>query len=123
MARLKRTIPNRVDESRQRMAGMISIDGRLDLGNGVSVEAMEAAIKLVTDRIGEYNTLLSRADEMSNEIDEALRALRDLTSRALKGAEFKFGRDSHEYEMVGGTRTSDRKRPLRKNGGGTSAMK
>lgn len=123
MARLKKSIPRDVDEARQRVAGMISINDNLDLGNGVSVQAITALIETTTDEIGEYNTMLSQIDQKSNEIDAHVKTLNDLTSRALKGTEFKYGRDSNEYEMIGGTRTSDRKKPVRKNGGGTEAVK
>ncbi len=112
-----------MDEARQRVAGMISIDEALDLGNGVSVAAINAVIETITDATGEYNTMLSQVDQKSNEIEEHVKTLNDLTSRALKGTEFKYGRDSHEYEMIGGTRTSDRKRPTPKNGGGTGTVK
>jgi hypothetical protein len=33
--------------------------------------------------------------------------LRDLSSQMLAGVKVKFGRDSNEYEMAGGTRLSD----------------
>ncbi|MCI5194555.1 MAG: hypothetical protein D3915_15810 [Candidatus Electrothrix sp. AU1_5] len=36
--------------------------------------------------------------------------LRDLSSLMLSGVKVKYGRDSNEYEMAGGTRLSDRKR-------------
>ncbi|MCI5227560.1 MAG: hypothetical protein D3918_13095, partial [Candidatus Electrothrix sp. AX2] len=43
--------------------------------------------------------------------------LRDLSSRMLSGVKVKYGRDSNEYEMAGGTRLSDRKRKSRKDEG------
>ncbi|MBS1794363.1 MAG: hypothetical protein JSS81_10945 [Acidobacteria bacterium] len=110
MARLKKDIPKQVRLAQQRVDGMVSVDERLDLGNGVSVETVKAAIKRVTDGISEYNSLLAEADERSNDIDRDLKALVDLSARILSGTEFKFGRDSNEYEMVGGTRLSDRKK-------------
>jgi hypothetical protein len=42
-----------------------------------------------------------------------LRVGRSVT-RALNGVKFKYGADSSEYEMVGGTRQSERKKPVRK---------
>ncbi|WLE97017.1 MAG: hypothetical protein QTN59_20370 [Candidatus Electrothrix communis] len=35
------------------------------------------------------------------------KALRDLSSLMLSGVKVKYGRDSNEYEMAGGTRLSD----------------
>ena len=89
---------------------MKSIDPDLDLGNGISVKTMEAAIKKVVDGISEYNTLLSQIDQKGNDTEGDIKALNELSSRALKGSEFKYGKESDEYEMFGGTRTSDRKK-------------
>jgi hypothetical protein len=117
MARIKKSIPREVQSAKKRIDGMNSIEDKLDLGNGISVEMIETATKKVTDLISTYNTLLSQADQIDNDIAAAQKALADLTTRALKGCEFKYGRDSNEYEMVGGTRTSDRRRGGRKTGG------
>jgi len=118
MARLKKSIPKDVQNAQKRCDGMNSIENKLDLGSGVSATALEAAIKKVTDGISAYNTLLSQLDQMDNEIESDVKVMNELSSRALKGVEFKFGKNSNEYEMAGGTRTSDRKKPTRKNGSG-----
>ena len=123
MSRLRKSIPKEVQTAQQRVNGMVSVDERLDLGSGVSVETLTASVTAVTDAISEYNTMLAQVDEKSNEIDAMVKRMNDLATRALKGAEFKFGGDSNEFEMIGGTRKSDRKRPTRKNGGGTGAVK
>ena len=39
--------------------------------------------------------------------------LDELTTRMLAGVAAKYGKDSREYEQAGGTRTSERKTPLR----------
>jgi hypothetical protein len=46
--------------------------------------------------------------------DEAAAKRRELTTRALSGIRGYFGPDSDEYEQAGGTRTSERKKPVRK---------
>ncbi|MBS1796660.1 MAG: hypothetical protein JSS81_22710 [Acidobacteria bacterium] len=118
MSRLRKAIPVDVQAAQARLDGMLSVDPRLDFGSGVSVETLAAAIKAVTDAISDYNQKLALLDQESNQIDVKKKILNDLTSRALKGAELRFGKNSDEYEMVGGTKTSDRKKPERKNGGG-----
>ena len=40
--------------------------------------------------------------------------MRDLNERALDGVASKYGKNSNEYEQAGGTRKSERKRPVRK---------
>ena len=109
--------------AQQRVNGMVSVEPLLDLGNGISVNSMTAEIRAVTDSISEYNTLIATLDERSNLIEESVKRLRDMTRRTLAGAEFKYGTDSNEYEMIGGTRQSDRKRTPRKSNGGTGEMK
>lgn len=114
MARTKKSIPKDVQNAQKRIDGMKSIDTALDLGSGVSVATLEAAVKKVTDGIGVYNTSLSQIDQMGNDIGFDIKAMNDLSSRALKGVEFKYGKNSNEYEMAGGTRTSERKKPTKK---------
>ncbi len=123
MSRLRKSIPKEVQTAQQRVNGMVSVDERLDLGSGVSVETLTASVTAVTNAISEYNTMLAQVDEKSNEIEALIERMNDLATRSLKGAEFKFGCDSNEFEMIGGTRKSDRKRPIRKNGGGTETVK
>ena len=114
MAYKKQSIPKAVQNAQKRLDGMVSIDEDLDLGNGVSVTTVRAAIKKVTDDISNYNTTLSQLDEMGNEIEQDTKMLNELNSRALKGIEFKYGKNSNEYEKAGGTRTVDRKKTARK---------
>ncbi|CAN5357191.1 hypothetical protein BH10ACI1_BH10ACI1_25340 [soil metagenome] len=118
MAYKKKNIPKDVQKAQQRTDGMKSIEPALDLGNGVSVATMEAAITKVSNGISAYNTLLSQLDQMGNDIEADIKSMNELSSRALKGAEFVFGADSNEYEMLGGTRTSERKKYKKKDGEG-----
>ncbi|MBS1797381.1 MAG: hypothetical protein JSS81_26400 [Acidobacteria bacterium] len=115
MSRRRLGIPKEVPAAQQRVNGMKSVDAALDLGNGLSVESMNGQIKTVTDAINEYNTLIATLDDRSNRIETEVKRLRDMTTRALAGAEFKYGADSSEYEMIGGTRMSDRKLGPRKH--------
>ena len=45
--------------------------------------------------------------------------LNDWNRRVLSAVEAQFGPDSSEYEMVGGTRKSERKKPSKKDSGGS----
>jgi hypothetical protein len=45
---------------------------------------------------------------------EAEKSLQYLTEHMLIGVAWKYGKNSSEYEMAGGIRKSDRKRPMRK---------
>ncbi|MDD2922102.1 MAG: hypothetical protein PHQ36_07425 [Anaerolineales bacterium] len=65
-------------------------------------------------KLSAYNTLLSQVDEVYNAVLSAEKALRDLNERMLTGVAAKYGKDSSQYEMAGGIRKSERKRPVRK---------
>ena len=59
------------------------------------------------EAIHSYNNLLSNADAAGNQIDHLEREVRDLNERIFTGVATIFGRDSDEYEMVGGARKSE----------------
>ncbi|MEH2182149.1 hypothetical protein [Nostoc sp.] len=39
----------------------------------------------------------------------------DYSEKILRGIAYKYGNNSHEYQMAGGIRKSDRKRTVRQN--------
>jgi hypothetical protein len=61
--------------------------------------------------------MLSQLDELQNELAAAEKVANDKSKRILSATEATYGPDSNEYEMVGGTRLSDRKKRSSKKGG------
>lgn len=114
MARRKLISVATLDKGKTRLDSIKSIDPVLDLGNGVTAAGYEAEITLLKNKISVYNTLLSTIDEKYNEYEAQNEVVRIWNERVLKGVSFKFGADSNEYEMAGGTRKSERKKPLKK---------
>ena len=110
MARRKKTSSTILAKAETRLAGLKSIDPKLDLGNGMSAAAFEREISTMRRKLAEYNVLLSKADEASNELELLDRKISDLTSRMLAGVAMNYGKGSNEYEMAGGVRTGDRRR-------------
>ena len=51
---------------------------------------------------------------LRNQRDELLARLKDFAMRGRSGMKGYFGADSTQYEQSGGTRTSERKKPVRK---------
>ncbi len=113
MAFKKRSSPV-IETAQTRLASLSSIDPALDLGNGLTAAAYKTAVQDVQAKLDTYNVLLSQADEASNTLSAAEKELRSLSERMLAGVAVKFGKDSDEYEMAGGVRKSERKRPIRK---------
>jgi hypothetical protein len=109
MSRLKRkrTFYN---EALTRQAALRAINGPLDFGNGLTSEVFDKAIDDFRQLLETYNTMLSKLDELYNELNEAELQLRDLNERMLTGVATKYGKNSNEYEMAGGTRKKDRRR-------------
>ena len=103
-----------VEKSQQRLSALVSIDSALDLGNGLTASAFQAEVAGCQAKLDAYNTLLSQVDEAYNAYQLSEKALRDLSERMMAGVASKYGKDSSQYEMAGGVRKSERKRPTRK---------
>lgn len=106
-----------IAEALERLANLKAIDPDLDLGNGLTVAAYEARINKTQTSEDTYNGILARADAAGNNFDTDEKGLRDMSSQMLSGVKVKFGRDSNEYEMVGGKRLSEINRHPRKSKG------
>ena len=114
MAKTKKGPSPVMNELEQRIAGMKSIDKSLDLGNGVTVDAGNTVIIAAQTALNEYNETLALADDKLNDFGDAEKAARAFNKKILPAVGLKYGTDSSEYEMVGGKRDSERKRPKRK---------
>ena len=109
MGRIKRT-SKILDKAGTRAAGLRSI-GAQDFGNGVTSAAFEEAVADTRTRLDDYNQTLSLVDEKANLLADSEKTLQDFSERILAGVAAKYGKNSNEYEKVGGIRKSDRKRP------------
>ncbi len=106
-----------IADAQERSADLRAIDPELDLGNNLTVAAYDTKIAEVQTALDAYNGLLAQADAAGNDFRTLEKELRDLSSRMLSGVKVKYGRDSNEYEMAGGTRLSDRKKKSQKSEG------
>jgi hypothetical protein len=113
MPRIKRT-SDIIDKAAGRLAGLKSIHPNLDLGKGLSNQTFTDAIETARQRVAAYNTTLSRLDADRSAMIDAEKALSAFSEKMLIGVAFEYGNDSPEYEMAGGVRKSQRKRPTRK---------
>ncbi len=69
-----------------------------------------AQITRCEDLTKEYNQSLERSDGLLNQVIAEEKKLAGLHKAILSSAAGKFGDDSSEYEMLGGTRRSERKK-------------
>jgi hypothetical protein len=116
MARLKRTSAV-LDAARKRLSGLKGITPTANLGANLTETIYEAKIDSVSARLGAYNQKLAELDQDQNDLQKEEAELNELNRRFLSAGEATYGPDSNEYEMLGGTRRSERKKPTKKGGG------
>ncbi|OUL24794.1 hypothetical protein BV372_28700 [Nostoc sp. T09] len=91
-----------------RTYGLKAIDPNIDFGNNRNLENMTQIIEKLRSKIQSYNTAVCVVDAYKSEIKELEKILSDLSAHMLLGVAVKYGKDSHEYEMAGGVRKSER---------------
>jgi hypothetical protein len=100
-----------LEQAIRRSAAIHSIDENLDLGNGLTLAKYDQLIRTAQGDIAIYNQTLSDTDRAGSTVKDDEKHLRDLSERMLIAVAAKYGKDSYEYEMAGGTRKSERKKP------------
>jgi hypothetical protein len=113
MARRKRTSINPLEKARQVLAGFKQINPKPDLGTALSAEMYEAEINGYSHDLEAFNGELAAVDDTTNRLDVRRQGLHDLTQRIQAAVKGLYGPDSPEFELVGGLRRSNRKRPVR----------
>jgi exonuclease VII small subunit len=107
MPRLHRT--SRILEKGQlRILKLKSIDLYLSVGKDCDVVTLERQIEDLNTKLNDYNSSLAALDVTKQEIEQMEKKMGDLLDQLLQGVATKYGNDSREYEMAGGTRKSDR---------------
>lgn len=114
MARQKLIKVREFQKGTTRLAAIKSISPTLDLANGITAVNYETQINLFQSKLALYNTALSTIDNLYNDCNAQLDVVKDWNERVLTGVATKFGKKSSEYEMAGGVRKSERKKPTPK---------
>ena len=113
MAQRKRDSES-VTRATERANRLKSIDANLDLGNGLTLAAYNTKIGAAKTENDTYNTMKAAVDGQLGKVEALEKQLDTMSVNMLAGVRIKHGDDSAEYEMAGGTRKSDRKKPQRK---------
>lgn len=114
MARRKLTRVLDLEKGITRVAAVKSINPALDLGSNITVANYETQVQLLSTKIAAYNTALSTIDDLYNECIAQIDVVKDWNERILTGVATKYGKNSSQYEMAGGKRKSERKKPSKK---------
>jgi hypothetical protein len=114
MARQKRG-SQVLEDAQQRAISIKTIDPGLELSQSLTLGSFNDEIERLQMKLEAYNSLLTQVDVAQVEITEHEQRLKRLSADMLTGVAFKYGKDSYEYKMAGGTRRSERKRYSRKS--------
>jgi hypothetical protein len=114
MARRKRT-STVLEAAHQRLAGLNSITPSPDFGSSLSLAVYTTQINELSTKLDHYNQMVATLDDLQNQLTAAELGLRETSKRMLAAVEAHYGPDSSQYEQAGGTRQSERKRPVRKS--------
>ena len=115
MSRRKKQSSAVLEKAQTRLASLKSIDGALDLGNGLTIEMFNQLVETGRQKLETYNTALSTVDQAYTAVADSEKVLAEWTERMLLGVAGKYGKNSDEYKMAGGTRRVERKRPKRRS--------
>ena len=107
-----------IDKTTTRVAAMAQIDTNqsktIDYGGGVRGAITAATVQTkLTDyaaKLQQYNQLLQQADTTANALADMEADIASDYAAVLKSAIGKFGENSSEVEMLGGTRKDERKK-------------
>ncbi|MER3436005.1 MAG: hypothetical protein C4288_22185 [Leptolyngbya sp. ERB_1_1] len=94
-------------KSRDRAMNLQLIHPNLDLGNGLTMKAYQAAIDTHQANLDNYNRAIATITELAIAFEESEKTLRDINERMLLGVGAAFGKDSKEYGTAGGKRKSE----------------
>jgi hypothetical protein len=84
----------------------------------VTLKSLQDKIAAVRQKREQLETLRMQITALTNDLNEGTAEIAAIKTRALSGLRAVYGPNSTQYEQGGGTRTSERKRPTRKNGNG-----
>ena len=115
MARRKLSRVLDLEKGLTRLAAVKSINATLDLGNNITVANYETQVNLLSSKLSTYNTALSTIDDLYNGCIAQIEVLKDWNERILTGVATKYGKNSSQYEMAGGKKKSESKKPTPKS--------
>lgn len=108
LAYIKKKIPRDIRKLRDRLKRFEYIFENYDMNvtAGLLDEGQNHLGK-VRETVDRYNEVLHKADILRKQLDEQVHTGRDIHERLRAKVISAFGRDSIEYEQLGGTRPSD----------------
>ena len=88
---------------------------KLVLGDDVALKDFQQAIEDASDADSDFVAKTLETTAARNLRQDRVKSLRSLVTRARSGFRAQFGPDSTQYQQAGGTRLSQRRKPVRLN--------
>ena len=95
--------------AKKRITGIESFAPELNFGNNKSLQNYKNLTQKVETAITIYNQKMAEKNQAKKDLDQKQKELAGLNTEMLAGVKAVYGRDSPEYEKLGGTRYSKRK--------------
>lgn len=95
------------------LAAWNQIDAEVTFGS-LNNSALNSDISQAGEVLTRMNTLEAQLTDLRNQRDALYQEMWDKVKRVRNGVKANYGDDSSQYEMVGGTRLSERKPSTRK---------
>jgi hypothetical protein len=86
----------------------------------VTLQNLQAKIVELRQKRDQLEALRMQLIALTNDLSEGAAELAGIRTRALSGYRAVYGPNSTQYELAGGTPASERKRAVRKGGGGSN---
>jgi len=102
-----------LEQANNVLAAINQIDEEISFGN-INPAMLTADVTQVSPVLSQIVQLETQLTDLRNQRDAISQNMWDKIKRIRMGVKANFGDDSSEYEMVGGTRLSDRKPRARK---------
>jgi hypothetical protein len=102
-----------VKQAKAALEAWVQIDGALKLGD-LTVESLSTNLEEAATLEARITALETQLTHLRNERQSSYNSIWDKLKRLRGGIKAIFGDDSSQYEMVGGTRASERKSRARK---------
>ncbi|MER3436096.1 MAG: hypothetical protein C4288_22695 [Leptolyngbya sp. ERB_1_1] len=82
------------------LANLQAIDPNLDLGDGLSIEALDQLIQETQDAIAQFNIAAATIANNRRVIREKESAITDLSQRLRLAVGARYGKNSNEYQLA-----------------------
>lgn len=97
-------------KAERRIEGMQTINPQLDFSNGFSIATYNTKVIELREKLAAYNQAQTIVNKTHNALIEAERELNTYSEQMLLNVASRYGKNSDEYGMAGGTRRSVRKK-------------